>query len=386
MEDDEGLGDEDPVTPPLPPEDRLWRHPSELLSNPLPGRARRRRRPGKESRPWPVALLSGVIGALFATGLVAVTGGLRTHTDTVRVVEREVPIPVPVAAGTTILKVAERMRPMVVRVRVDGDHGQASGSGVIFRSDGHILTNDHLVAGAGSIAVVLSDGTSKPATLVGGEPETDVAVLRIDKTGLPAAPLGSAASLRAGDVIMAIGSTVSLAVVSTMGNQVPQDKGPTLLDMIQTDGPIPASSTGGALVDSSGAVVGLATVIPGGPGYAVPIDTAQDVAQQLVASGRVAHSWLGIEGGDVDADTAHQWGIDGGAVVKTVHAGSPAAQAGIAVRDVITSLDGVHVASMNGLKVALRSRRPGYTVSFTYYRAGGPHQGQATLQERPPSW
>ena len=338
------------------------------------------------SRPWPVALLSGVIGALFATGLVAVTGGLRTHTVTLRVVQREVPIPVPVAASTTILNVAERMRPMVVQVRVDGDRGQASGSGVIFRSDGHILTNNHLVAGAGSISVLLSNGTTKPATLVGGDPETDVAVLSIDKTGLAAAPLGSTASLRAGDVTIAIGSTVSLAVVSTLGNQVTQDKGPTLLDMIQTDGPMPASSTGGALVDSSGAVVGLATVVPGSPGYAVPIDTAQDVAQQLIASGRVVHSWLGIEGGDVDPDTARKWGIDGGAIVNVVRAGSPAAQAGVAVKDVITSLDGVHVGSMNALRVALRSRRPGYTISFTYYRDGAVRQGQTTLQERPASW
>ena len=182
---------------------------------------------------------------------------------------------------------------------------------------------------------------------------------------------------------MAVGTSVSLGIISTLGGVVTQDRGPTLLDLIQTDAPISLTSTGGALVDVRGNVVGIVDVIPGGTGYAIPVDTARSVATQLITTGRVVWAWLGIEGTDVDGSTAKDLGVAGGAMVRDVSTGSPAAEAGIGPRDVITSIDGSTISSMNGLKVLLRTRSPGTVVGLTFVRDGKERRTQATLKPRP---
>lgn len=379
MEPDDGLGDDEPVPPLLPPDDRLWRHPSELAPQ---SRSRKGRRHG-DGRVLAIATLSGVIGALLATGVLAATGTMRTRTDTIRtVVQREAsPLAVPVAAGAGIVEVAEKAKPAVVEVQLDKNE-QPEGSGVVFRSDGHILTSARVVGDAPSVRVVLADGDALDATVVGRDPDTDLAVLKVERTGMTTAALGSVAGLKVGHMAIVVGSSLALGVVSALGREVAVPSGPLLLDMIQTDAPVAPSSSGGALVDAAGGVIGITTAVDG-VGYATPIDLARDVADQIVANGIVVHSWLGVEGGDLEADDARDLGVDGGAVVRRVREGSPAAAAGLVPRDVIVAVDGATVQSMSALKVAVRGRRPGQAVDLRFLRGGQEQRVVATLAPRP---
>ncbi|HEX2040591.1 MAG TPA: trypsin-like peptidase domain-containing protein [Acidimicrobiales bacterium] len=375
MELDDGHDDDEPIPPLLPPDDRLWRHPSELAQ------AVPRRR--GDGRVLLIATLSGVIGALLATGVLTVTGTMRARTDTIRtVVQREAsPLAVPVAAGAGIVEVAEKAKPAVVEVHVD-DNERQDGSGVVFRSDGHVLTSAHVLGEAKSVRVVLADGEWLEAAVVGRDHDTDLAVLKVDRTGMEAAALGSVAGLKVGHVAIVVGSSLALGVVSALGREVAMPDGPLLLDMIQTDAPVAPTSSGGALVDAAGGVIGITTAVDG-VGYATPIDLARDVADQLVATGSVAHAWLGVEGDDLEADDARRLGVDGGAVVRRVREGSPAAAAGLAARDVVVAVDGATVQSMSALKVAIRGRRPGQAVDLRFLRDGKEQRVVATLAPRP---
>lgn len=405
MEDDDGLGDDRPPPPLLPPDDRIWRHPSEVAAAPAAGH--KCPDPVAGTGLWQVGLLAGSISALLTVGLVVVGGGFRERTvvgNTVPAVERVVapavatPVTAPGSPANAVVDIAEHMRPAIVQIRVSGGDGPGSGSGVVFRSDGHVLTNHHVVEGARRITVVMADGEEEGAHLVGSDPETDIAVVKVDKTDVPSAPLGSATSLRVGQLAVAIGSplglaggpSVSVGVVSALGREIDAgDEGPPLLDMIQTDAPIAPGSSGGALVDGTGAVIGVTTAIAvsevgaEGLGFATPIDIARDVAEQIIASGRAVHVWLGVEGEDVDPGMAKQLGVPGGASIRDVRPGSPASRAGIAERDVIVAVDGVPVRSMGGLKVQLRSHRPGDVVTLALQRGKETRSVKVKLAERP---
>jgi serine protease Do len=403
VDSDDGLEDDDPVFAWLPPDDRLWRHPSELGTNPRLKRASARRLRDLEHRVWAMALLAGVMGAVLATGVGVAFGGFDKTTTVVRPVERVVDnggvllTPALNPKETDVVEIAARLRPAIVELQVDGDKGKGSGSGVIFRSDGYILTNNHVIDGATSIVAILSDGHQVKARLVGADPETDIALVKLTGPGQPVATLGTAVGLKVGQLAVAIGSPLGLAggpsvtvgVVSALGREVDAGTGPALLDMIQTDAPIAPGSSGGALVDQRGDVIGITTAVavngsgPQGLGFATPIDIAHDAAEQLIGNGHVTHVWLGVKGDDVDTDTANHLGISGGALVKQVVPASPAANAGIAISDVITDIDGIRVGSMGALVVAMRGRRPGDHVTVGYWHNGDYHTVQATLVERP---
>jgi S1-C subfamily serine protease len=389
MEFNDGL-DDDPSsfrTPP-PPDDRLWRHPSEM---------RPKRNVGE--RTWLVASISGMVGALLASAVVVAAGGLKGR-DTERIVERqEVPIQtVSTAGGPSVVDIAQRVRPAITQVRVEGKEGDASGSGVLFRSDGHVLTNFHVVDGADAVKVVVDSGRELTAKVIGSDPETDVAVLKVDGGPFPVASLGTAADLRVGQSAIAIGSPLGLAggpsvtvgVVSALHRRLDTRSGPPLLDMIQTDAPISPGSSGGALLDAGGAVIGLTTAVATtdgaqGLGFAIPIDVARSSADQLIAGGKVVHVWLGVEGTDVDPTTAKDMAIDGGALVGRVVKGSPADKGGLQARDVIVGVDNQPVKTMGALVVALRNRSPGSTVSLDVRRGKDQRRMTVGLIERPPN-
>jgi len=390
MEFEDGL-DDDPSsyrTPP-PPDDRLWRHPSEMVP---------RRSVGE--RTWLVASISGMVGALLASAVVVLAGGINQR-STERVIEREeVPVQT-VSTGTTtggpsVVEIAQRVRPAIAQVQVEGKDGDGSGSGVLFRSDGHLLTNFHVIDGADAVKVVLDDGKELAATVVGSDPDNDVAVLKIDGGPFPVATLGTAADLQVGQTAIAIGSPLGLAggpsvtvgVVSALHRRLDTRSGPPLLDMIQTDAPISPGSSGGALLDANGAVIGLTTAVATtdgaqGLGFATPIDVTRSSADQLIAGGKVVHVWLGIEGTDVDPTTAKNMTIDGGALVGTVVKGSPADKSGLQPRDVIVAIDGQPVKSMGALVVALRGRMPGNTVTLDVRRGNEEKHMTVSLIERP---
>ncbi|MDP9072005.1 MAG: S1C family serine protease [Actinomycetota bacterium] len=399
-----GLGDEERRSPLLPPEDRLWRHPSEVAAHGMP--LTTARVAAVEPRVWQVGLLAGFISAVLTAGLITVSSGLRDTSVTDRAVpaiERVVPVQQrgdltpPASASSPIIGIAERTRPAIVQIKVRGGKGPGTGSGVVFRSDGHVLTNHHVVDGADRITAVMAGGGEEPARLVGSDPETDIAVVKLDQTGLPSATLGSATSLKVGQMAMAIGSplglaggpSVSVGVISALGRQLGGATGQPLLDMIQTDAPVAPGSSGGALVDEAGAVIGITTAIAvtdvgaEGLGFATPIDIARHVAAQLISTGKVVHVWLGIEGEDVDAATAKDLGVDGGALVRAVVTASPAEAAGIARGDVITAVNGAPVRSMGALKVFLRGHGPGDEVSLVVVRDGARRPVKARLTERP---
>ena len=382
------------VPPPL--DDRLWRHPSELRVLGLAPAERRR------SPLWR-ALLAGVAGAIVTLVVLALLGRLdggddRTAPAVIRQAVR--PVAAPVGGSASVVRIAEEVRPAIAKVRVEGDAATSSGSAVLYRDDGHLLTNAHVVADARSIEVSLADGSTHQARVVGSDEATDIAVLRIpgppDGEPYPTAVLGTAADLAVGQPVVAIGSPLGLAggssvttgVVSALAREVDAE-GSSLLDMVQTDAAISPGSSGGALLDGTGAVIGITTAVgvsevgAEGLGFATPVDVARSVAEDIIASGRAVHVWLGVHGSDLDRRSAEDLGVDGGARVERVVDGSPAAEAGVTPSDVIVGVEEEPVASMSGLVIALRERDPGDEVGLEVLRDGDRRQVTVGLVERP---
>jgi S1-C subfamily serine protease len=351
-----------------------------------------------------IAGLAGVIGALMTAGLIAAIGGFNGRVQPVRSIERVSSSPTLVRTSNTtalggadsIVSVAQRLRPAIVEVRATTAGGQkVSGSGVVFRTDGHILTNRHVVDGASDVIVIASDGRSLPARVVGTDADTDVAVLKVEST-MPVATLGTTSGLQVGQQAIAIGSplglsggpSVTVGVVSALGRRVDSDEGAPLVDMIQTDAPISPGSSGGALVDSVGNVIGITTAIAvsevgaEGLGFATPIDIARDVAEQLLSTGHVVHVWLGVRGEDLELSMAASLGLTGGALVNDITKGSPADVAGIHAQDIITAVNGKHISGIADVIVNVRTRKVGDVVKVTVWRGGHPQTFDVTLRER----
>ena len=388
MSFDDGLDDDESgYRAPLPPDDRLWRHPSEVATRPP-------RHGFFEQRPWALALLSGLVGAMLASGLVVALGIDRRHPVTERVLERD-------TSGTTsddaVVSVMERVRPAIVQGVAQHPDSALAGSGFLFRDDGYLLTDERLVAGATSLQVTLSDGRRLAGRPVGTDADTAVAVVKVDGSRFPIAPLGSDANLKLGQQAIAIGSPsgpsgtpwVSVGVVSGLGRRVARTGDPDLLDMIETDAPFARASGGGALLDRGGAVIGLTIAVSQddatreGSGYATPIDIAHSVAEDLISKGHVAHAWLGVEGADVDAATATRDGVSSGASVRAVGTGSPARLAGLTPGDVVVAIDGAPVRSMATLVLLLRQHHVGDVITIAYVRGRQHRSARATLAERP---
>lgn len=287
----------------------------------------------------------------------------------------------PVPAVADPVAIGEKVIPSIVTVEVVSNGRVAgSGSGVIVSQDGYIVTNDHVVAVGTSYRIVLSDGrTTYQATLVGTDPLTDLAVLDIDAADLPPIELGSAAVLSVGDSAVAVGSPLGLAggpsltvgVVSAFGRQVQTSPTDQLFGMIQTDAPITSGSSGGALVDGAGRLIGITTAVGvsdvgvEGIGFATPVEIVSRVVTELIADGAVDHAFLGISGTTAFSPAADGASVAAGVSVGSVESGSAAANAGVEAGDVITSIDGVGVETMDELIVALRVMFPGDEATFT---------------------
>ncbi|MDA0302293.1 MAG: trypsin-like peptidase domain-containing protein, partial [Chloroflexi bacterium] len=275
----------------------------------------------------------------------------------------------------------------------------------------HILTNNHVIEGASSIRVSLADGRTFPGMLVGGDPQTDLAVIRVDGQDLPRAALGDSDRLQVGEWVVAIGHalglsggpTVTTGVVSALGRTVqePGDGpggggGPFLFGVIQTDASINPGNSGGPLVNLGGEVVGLNTLGagragPNGPqaegiSFAISINTARRIAGELIQNGRVAHPYLGIRYVALTPAVAAQLGIEGapeGALLGEVVAGSPADRAGLRAEDVITKVEGDALRGESALAEAVDERRPGDTIAVTVLRDGQTTDLRVTLAETP---
>ena len=394
--DDDGEDDAVRRVPPPPPDDRLWRHPSEVSSfgqTRLPAPLSATPAPSERAPVWPIALVAAFVGAVLCTGALALTGTL----DPERVIERVKVTPNVPALGLpddqTVAAVKDQVSPTVVRLRISGPDGDSQACGVVVRDDGIVVTSAHEVAGATAISVELADGRHVEGTLVGADLPTDVGVITIDASGLAVAVLGSSEDLGSGAATVAIGTTsegepaVSTGVISAMGQRL--DAGAeSLHGLIQTDAPIEADWAGGPLVDASGNVIGITTDLAGDHsrfGYATPIELVHLLADELLAFGKITHGWLGIESADLSDAKADLTGVRGGAEVRQVMPGSPAARSGLEDGDVITSVSGERVRSSSDLVVALRAHKPGEVVLVGYWRSGRHHKVEVTIDHDPAS-
>ena len=284
-----------------------------------------------------------------------------------------------------VVEAVEKVSPSVVHIQVAGRRAgreeDGSGSGFIFAPDGFILTNSHVVHAAGRMEAVLMDGRRYPAELVGDDPDTDLAVVRIHESGLPVAGLGDSHALRVGQVAIAIGNplgfqcTVTAGVVSALGRSLRSQSGRLIDNVIQTDAALNPGNSGGPLIDSRGEVIGVATaIILGAQGlcFATPINTAQYVVPRLIRDGRIRRGWLGIAGQNmkVPPHAAHLLGIQGdsGVLVISVDPGSPAERGGLQERDLMVEMEGQPISSIDDLHRQLSEERIGRPTSIVVVR------------------
>jgi putative serine protease PepD len=370
-------------------------HPFPAANAPEPPPARSRaRRFTRTLAPLTVAaLVGGGAGAGVYALADASTGATTTQAVTVSAA--------PVAATTSdVTAVWQRSRAGVVDITVTGAQqpgafgapgggGQAEGSGFVIDTQGHIVTNAHVVGGADSVTVHLSSGKTVKATVVGRDASSDLAVLHVD---LPASqldplPLGTSASVDVGESVIAIGSpfglpgSVTAGIVSAVGRTIQAPNGYSIANTVQTDAAINHGNSGGPLLDADGRVVGVNAQIESesggndGVGFAIPVDTVKRVTAAIVAGRTVEHAYLGVSVGN-SAQGA-------GALVDRVQSNTPAAKAGLRQGDLITAFDGSPVASADDLTSAVAAEKPGASVKLRVERNGSTVTLTAKLGTRP---
>ncbi|WP_308222390.1 trypsin-like peptidase domain-containing protein [Frankia sp. AgB32] len=358
--------------------------------------------------------IGGGVGALVAGGdngsTVVTTAGLERTTSTAGGTSP--------AAADTVSAAAKKILPSVVTISEESSSESGTGSGMIIRSDGHILTNNHVVSGAsggGSLTVTLQDGRTFDAQVVGTDPSSDLAVVKINASGLTAATFGNSDSLNIGELVVAVGSplglngTVTSGIVSALhrpvrtGDATVQDQQNTVLDAIQTDAPINPGNSGGPLVNSRGEIIGvnsaIATVGGGGSspfggtqqsgnigvGFAIPGDYAESVATQLITSGKATHPYLGVSASTANENARSTASSGTGAQIRSMVSGGPAESAGLRAGDVITKLGDRAVNDVDSLIAAVRSHAIGDEVEVTYTRNGQTSTVKARLALQPPT-
>ncbi len=368
--------------------------------------------------------------AVAAAALVGAGGGAATYaalgsgSTTVRqVTVGATAEPTAATTGLSVAEIVKRTAQGVVEITVtsagqsspfggDGQAQQAQGSGFVLDERGHIVTNQHVVDGAQSVTVKFTDGSSYDATVVGSDPSTDLAVLKVDAPASLLVPLELADSsqVEVGDGVVAIGSpfglsqTVTTGIVSALHREITAPNNYAIADAIQTDAAINHGNSGGPLLDLQGHVIGVNSQIESdsggsdGVGFAVASNTVETIAAQLLSTGKVEHAYLGVGIESITSSAADELGTKAGAAVTEVRTGSPAAAAGLKPAtgtktvdgqeyptggDVITAVDGQAVAGADELRAAIDAQKPGEKVSLTILRNGKTTSVEVTLGSRP---
>jgi putative serine protease PepD len=306
--------------------------------------------------------------------------------------------------------VANEVLPTIVTINVRAAAGGGVGSGEVIRKSGYIVTNNHVISAArngGEITVTFSNGHTVPADLVGRDPQSDLAVLKVTaESGLPVIGVGNSDDVAVGQPVVALGaplglsSTVTAGIVSALGRNVPvpSDDGETatLAGAIQTDAAINPGNSGGALVDCRGHLIGINTAISTVPnsegvggggsvgiGFAVPVNLAIRIADQLIETGEVAYPYLGVQVTPIPPAVAERWGIDDGLYIQSVDAKGSAAAAGLKPGDIVTKIDGRPANRNDVLTQLLLTKKAGDTVRITFVRDGNEQTVTAKLVGRP---
>jgi putative serine protease PepD len=337
-------------------------------------------------------IAAGVGAAVSAIVVHSSSGGTTTVVRQVRPSETAASVS---ANATSVESVARRASPGVVEITVTTSSGgavpfgggaQAQGSGFVYDTAGHVVTNEHVANGATSVRVTLSNGKTYGATVVGSDASTDLAVLKVDapRDALHPLALADSSSLAVGQGVVAIGSpfgldgTVTAGIVSALHREIQAPNNFTIEDAIQTDAAINHGNSGGPLLDLDGRVVGVNSQIKSesggneGVGFAVPSNTVRSIADTIVSKGSVQHAYLGVS-----------LSAEGSARIDGVRAGTPAADAGLRAGDVIASIGGKSVSTAAEVRAAIDARQPGDVVRVTVRRGGSTHTFSVKLANRP---
>lgn len=398
--------DREPLSPPAPPPAHWW---SDALNDPwrdpntpavlAPPRAApdpppEHPAPPRRTSRWLIGIV-GVISALLA-GLLGSAIGVRFEAG--RAATRAilgVGVPAPRPAPESLAGVAQMVLPSVVTIRIAMDGGTALGSGFVVSADGHVITNDHVVSGgSGTATVIFDDGSTSQAELVGADPESDVAVLRVmQRPGLVVAQIGNSDFVQVGDQVVAIGSplalrgTVTAGIVSAVDRPIATGSGrgdTRYYAAIQTDAAVNHGNSGGPLVDSAGQVIGINAVIKSladnehnagniGLAFAIPINHARRVATEIISTGRARRTVIGAE-----LEEASRGPVSGVRLREVVNSG-PAAVAGLRSGDLLTSYDHRPLSEPADLVALVRKTAPGEVVEVTYKRGTTSHNVAVTL-------
>jgi S1-C subfamily serine protease len=379
---DEGFDDDGPeFMPPLPPEDRLWRHPAELAaSGAFASTAAPPRQPGRS--PWTVGFVSVIGGVLLASSLMFGAGGVGDEPARIALQPIATLAPRGDAGDGEDADSLDAVPPppALVGIDVEADNGGRTGNGLVMSADGVVVTTASLVASAVEILVYDDDGAAHAATLLGVDQLNDLAVLRVaDLAGTPAV-VDPAAHVLTGNSVRAFGASRGIAHASwaavVADNEARVAVGPTdIHGVLQLDHALDESAAGSAVVRSDGAIVGLVTnVQTEGASHVITNRTIVSVTKQIVATGQARHGWLGVEG---------VTSPDVGAQVRRVLDDSPAQQAGFVANDVVVSIDGEGIETIGDLVVAVREHTPGDTVTIGVDRGGAHLDLAVSLAEAP---
>ena len=365
-----------------------------------------------------VPFLSGIVGAtlvvgtcfgvpsiknkLIKTNNISVPSSTTSTTSAINIADY----------SNTAISVADKVLPSVVGITVEyqvssffgSSTSEATGSGIVISEDGYILTNNHVVASESSSSYYAieqangikinfyNDDKDYDATIVGTDPYTDLAVLKVDKDGLTPATLGNSEDVKVGEFVLAIGNplgmnySVTSGIVSAVNREVSSEG--TTYTAIQTDAAINNGNSGGALVNANGEVIGINTLKFAGSGvegigFAIPISSTTNIVQQLIEFKTVIRPYIGIEGSSVGSQVSKRYNIPEGIYVESVQEGSPAEKAGLKQSDIITKIEGKEVKSVNELNKVKYTYNIGDTVTLTVYREGQEIEVQVKLAETP---
>ena len=352
--------------------------------------------------PWAALGTALVVGGVIGGVIVGVTKSSAATPATAS-------SPATVSA-CEVTSVANQVLPSVVTISAHGQEGGGTGSGEVIKSDGYVLTNNHVIAIAadgGSVDVQFADGQTAPATITGRDPMTDLAVIKVDTSAkLKVIALGESSSVKVGQPTVVIGSplglsgTVTSGIVSALDRtiQVPGENDSTalLVSAIQTDASINPGNSGGAMVNCANQLIGVPTAgatVPTssgessggsiGLGFAIPVDLAKTISDEIISTGSVTHAFFGLDTLPIPPVAAEQAGLPEGLFVRAVTPGGPAAQAGLRAEDVITSINGEPATSNIQLQELTITKKPGDTVSLEYSRNGHTTKTTVTLGARP---